>query len=100
MERPEFPRTGRWTNLRTRFLEENRPEELKRMQEDGTLTEYMNRIEDEYNERFDRMQDERLKASKLEVRYGRGEMDWQTYVSEFNQLRNEIYELLTDELCQ
>ena len=100
MAKPEFPRTGRWENIRTRFLEENRPEELKRMREDGTLTEYMNGIEDEYNERFDRMQSERLKSTQLEVRYGRGEMGWQEYVGEFNQLRNEIYELLTAEVCQ
>ena len=100
MAKPTYPRTGRWSNLRTRFLEENRPEELERMQEDGTLTEYMNQIEDEYNERFHRMEEERLKASQLEVRYGRGEMGWQEYVGEYNQLRNEIYELLTKDLCQ
>ena len=64
-----YPRTGRWSNLRTRFLEENRPEELKQMQEAGTLNEYMNKIEDEYNERFAKMEEERLKESQLEVRY-------------------------------
>lgn len=100
MGKPEFPRTGKWSNIRARFLEENRPEELQRMQEDGTLTECMNKIEDEYNGRFHRMEDERLKATQLEARYGRGEMGWQAYVGEFNQLRNEIYELLTAELCQ
>lgn len=95
-----YARTGRWSNLRTRFLEENRPEELDQMKKDGTITEYMNRIEDEYNERFDKMQEERLKTAQLEVRYGKGEIDWQTYIGEFNQLRNEIYELLTNDLCQ
>ena len=100
MAKPEFPRTGRWENIRTRFLEENRPEELKRMREDGTLTEYMNGIEDEYNERFDRMQSERLKSTQLEVRYGKGELELQEYLGEFNQIRNEIYELLTAELCK
>ena len=100
MTKPEFPRTGRWENIRTRFLEENRPEDLKRMREEGTLTEYMNGIEDEYNEKFDRMQTERLKSTQLEIRYGRGELGLQDYLGEFNQLRNEIYELLTAELCQ
>ena len=100
MAKPEFPRTGRWENIRTRFLEENRPEELKRMREDGTLTEYMNGIEDEYNEKFDRMQSERLKSTQLEVRYGKGELELQEYLGEFNQIRNEIYELLTAELCK
>ena len=96
----EFPRTGRWENIRTRFLEKNRPEELKRMREDSTLTEYMNSIEDEYNEKFDRMQSERLKSTQLEVRYGKGELELQEYLGEFNQIRNEIYELLTAELCK
>lgn len=100
MAKPEFPRTGRWENIRTRFLEENRPEELKRMREDSTLTEYMNSIEDEYNEKFDRMQSERLKSTQLEVRYGKGELELQEYLGEFNQIRNEIYELLTAELCK
>lgn len=100
MAKPEFPRTGRWENIRTRFLEENRPEELKRMREDGTLTEYMNGIEDEYNEKFDRMQSERLKSTQLEMRYGKGELELQEYLGEFNQIRNEIYELLTAELCK
>lgn len=100
MAKPEFPRTGRWKNIRTRFLEENRPEELKKMREDSTLTEYMNSIEDEYNEKFDRMQSERLKSTQLEVRYGKGELELQEYLGEFNQIRNEIYELLTAELCK
>ena len=100
MAKPEFPRTGRWENIRTRFLEKNRPEELKRMREDSTLTEYMNSIEDEYNEKFDRMQSERLKSTQLEVRYGKGELELQEYLGEFNQIRNEIYELLTAELCK
>lgn len=100
MAKPEFPRTGRWENIRTRFLEENRPEELKRMREDSTLTEYMNSIEDEYNEKFDRMQSERLKSTQLEVRYGKGELELQEYLGEFNQIRNEIYELLTAELSK
>ena len=95
-----YPRTGRWSNLRTRFLEENRPEELKQMQEAGTLNEYMNKIEDEYNERFAKMEEERLKESQLEVRYGKGEIDWQTYTGEFNQLRDGIYEDLAKALCQ
>ena len=95
-----YARTGRWSNLRTRFLEENRPEELKRMQEDGTLTEYLNQIEDKYNERFAQMEEDRLKETQLEVRYGRHEIDWQTYMGEFNQIRESIYELLTEELCK
>lgn len=93
-------KTGRWSDLRMRFLEENRPEELKQMQEDGTLTEYLDKIETEYSERFSRMSDDLLKKTQLEVRYGRGEIDWQTYVGEFNQLRNSICELFTEELCQ
>lgn len=93
-------KTGRWSDLRMRFLEENRPEELKQMQEDGTLTEYLDKIETEYSERFSQMSDDLLKKTQLEVRYGRGEIDWQTYVGEFNQLRNSICELFTEELCQ
>lgn len=93
-------KTGRWRDLRMRFLEENRPEELKQMQEDGTLTEYLDKIETEYSERFSQMSDDLLKKTQLEVRYGRGEIDWQTYVGEFNQLRNSICELFTEELCQ
>lgn len=93
-------KTGRWRDLRMRFLEENRPEELKQMQEGGTLTEYLDKIETEYSERFSQMSDDLLKKTQLEVRYGRGEIDWQTYVGEFNQLRNSICELFTEELCQ
>ncbi len=95
----EHARTRRWSNIRKRFLEENRPKELRQMQEDGTLTEYLNQIEDEYNERFARMEDEQLKKTKLEVRYGRHEIDWQIYVGEFNQIRANIHELLANELC-
>ena len=94
-----YPRTGRWSKLRTRFLEENRPDELERMKQDGTLTEYLNQIEDEYNERFARMEEDQLKKTQLEVRYGRHEIDWQTYMGEFNQIRASIHELLANELC-
>ncbi len=92
-------RRGRWSNLRKRFLEENRPEELKRMQEDGTLAEYLSKIEEEYSERFSRMVDVQLKKTQLEVRYGRREIDWQTYVGEFNQIRAHAAEILTNKLC-
>ena len=93
-------RSGRWYSLRERFLEEYRPEELKRMQKNGTLTEYLNKIEDEYSERFSRMVDDQLKKTQLEIRYGKHEIDWQTYVGEFNQIRENIRELLTNDLCQ
>ncbi len=96
----KYPRTGRWSNVRMRFLEENRPDELKQMRENGTLTEYLNKIEDEYHERFSKMEEEQLKKTQLEIRYGKKEIDWQTYISEFNQLRHNISELLTEELCQ
>ena len=45
------------------------------------------------------MEDEQLKETQLEVRYGRHEIDWQTYVGEFNQIRASIHELLANELC-
>ena len=96
----EHARTGRWSKLRARFLEENQPADLEKMREDGTLDEYLNRIEDEYNEQFSKMSDERVKETQLEIRYGRKEIDWQTYVGEYNQIRNEIRELLTAKLCQ
>ena len=99
-EYPEYPRTGRWSNLRTRFLEENRPEELEQMRENGTLTDYMNNLEDEYNERFNNMEEEQLKATQLQNRYGRGEIGQMEFVGEFNQIRARIYELLTEEICQ
>ncbi len=95
-----YPRTGKWSNLRTRFLEENRPGELERMKKDGTLEEYLNQIEDEYNERFARMEEDQLKKTQLEVRYGKREIDWQTYMGEFNQIRTNIAEILTEELCK
>ena len=93
-------KSGRWRTLKMNFLEENRPEELKKMQEDGTLAEYLDTIETEYSERFSKMEDDMLKKTQLEVRYGKGEINWQTYIGEFNQLRNNIYELLTEELYQ
>lgn len=95
----EHARTGRWSKIRTRFLEENRPDELAQMQKDGTLTEYLNKIEDEYNERYDRMQQEQLDKTQLEQRYSRKEINWQTYVGEYNQIRAHAADLLTNELC-
>ena len=91
-------RTGRWSKIRTRFLEENHPDELARMQKDGTLDDYMNRIEDEYNERYDRMQQEQLDKTQLEQRYSRKEINWQSYVGEYNQIRATAAEILTHEL--
>lgn len=91
-------KSGRWSRLREQFLEENRPEELKRMKEDGTLAEYLNKIEDEYSERFSQMEDDMLQKTQLEVRYGRHEIDWQTYMGEFNQIRATAAEILIHEL--
>lgn len=96
----KYRRKGRWSTLQRRFLEENRPKELEQMEKEGTLAEYLSDIEIEYSERFSRMEDDQLKRTQLEIRYGKGEINWQTYVGEFNQLRNSIYELLTEELCQ
>ncbi len=93
-----YARTGRWSNIRTRFLEENRPEELEQMKKDGTLTDYMNRIEDEYNERFFRMESKELERTQLEQRRSRGEIGILESVGEHNQIRASIAELLTAEL--
>ena len=96
----KYRRKGRWSTLRRRFLEENRPKELEQMEKEVTLAEFLSDIEIEYSERFSRMEDDQLKRTQLEIRYGTGEINWQTYVGEFNQLRNSIYELLTEDLCQ
>ena len=45
----KHPRAGRWSDLRKRFLEENRPEELKQMQKNGTLTEYLSPLRERRN---------------------------------------------------
>ncbi len=94
----KYARTGRWSNIRIGFLEENRPEELEQMKKDGTLTEYKNRIDDEYNERFHRMERAELERTKLELRRSRHEIGLLESIGEHNQIRASIAELLTAEL--
>ncbi len=68
------------------------------MKRDGTLTDYMNRIDDEYNERFHRMEKAELERTQLEQRRSRHEIGLLESVGEHNQIRASIAELLTAEL--
>jgi len=95
-EQTDIP-DGEWAGLRYRFLQEERPEELKAMIESGELYRHLEQIEDHYNDKMWDMIEAQMEREHIDNAYkARDPIGWAGHA---NRIRWQISEVFREEIC-
>ena len=94
----DIPYMGEWAELRKNFLLEEKPEDYDELEESKLLIEYLVGYEDRYSELFDT-----IVENQMEVEGVNEEMKVENplkWVGHVNNIRSQVREVLTAEICQ
>lgn len=94
----DIPYMGEWAELRKNFLLEKKPEDYDELEESKLLIEYLVGYEDRYSELFDT-----IVENQMEVEGVNEEMKVENplkWVGLVNNIRSQVREVLTAEICQ
>jgi len=94
----DIPYMGEWAELRKNFLLEEKPEDYDELEESKLLIEYLVGYEDRYSELFDT-----IVENQMEVEGVNEEMKVENplkWVGLVNNIRSQVREVLTAEICQ
>lgn len=93
----DIPYMGEWAELRKNYLLEEKPEDYDELESEHMLIEYLTGIEAAYSKRFDK-----LVESQMEYEGVNEEMKIENplkWVGLVNNIRSQVREILTYELC-
>ena len=94
----DIPYIGEWAELRKNFLLEEKPEDYDELKEGKLLIEYLIGYEDRYSELFDTMVENQMKVEGVnEEMKVENPLKW---VGLVNNIRSQIREVLTAEICR
>ena len=88
---------GAMASLRRHYLMEVRPELWKELVESGEAGPYLEQYEEEYSEKFRRMEREMLEEEEILGHPAPG-MDWYTWMTRNVQIWNEAMEIIQAEI--
>ena len=93
----EIPYMGMWADLRKNFLQEERPEDLEDLAKEHMLIEYFASIEDKYSNRFEELVERQMEREGIdEDLKAKNPLEW---VGLVNNIRSQVREILTEEIC-
>lgn len=93
----EIPYMGMWADLRKNFLLEERPEDLEDLAKEHMLIEYFAAIEDKYSNRFEELVERQMEREGIdEDLKAKNPLEW---VGLVNNIRSQVKEILTEEIC-
>jgi hypothetical protein len=95
---PEPVNYGMYGDMRLEFLEENEIDELSQMMYAGTLGQHLKMIDDQANERWDRMEEKLEEIKKTPEMHRMWEEDWLGYVGLLTNLRETERQKILREL--
>jgi hypothetical protein len=91
------PYMGEWAELRKNYLLEEKPEDFQELVESKLLLEYFEGIEEMYNNKFDELVEEQMEREGIDEELkSRDPLEWVGYV---NNIRSQVREILTAEIC-
>ena len=94
----DIPFMGEWAELRKNFLLEEKPEDYDELEEGKMLIEYLVAIQDRYEKRFDELVERQMEIEGInEEMKVQNQMKW---VGLVNNIRSQVREILTAEICQ
>ena len=91
------PYMGEWAELKKNYLLEEKPEDFKRLVESKLLLEYFEGIEEMYSNKFDELVEEQMEHDGInEELKSKNPLKW---VGLVNNIRSQVREILTAEIC-
>ena len=96
-EEYEIPYFGMWSDLRKKFLQEEKPEDLAELASENMLIEYLSGIEDKYSDRFEELVERQMEREGVDEELkAKNPLEW---VGRVNNIRSQVREILTEEIC-
>ena len=94
----DIPYMGEWAELRKNFLLEEKPEDYDELEEGKMLIEYLVGIQDRYDKMFDELVERQMELEGVnEELKVKNQLKW---VGLVNNIRSQVREILTAEICQ
>ena len=93
----DIPYIGEWADLRKNYLLEEKPEDYDELEREHMLVEYLTGIEAAYDKRFDELVERQMEYEGVnEELKVKDQLKW---VGLVNNIRSQVREILTAELC-
>ncbi len=93
----DIPYIGEWAELRKNYLLEEKPEDYDELEREQMLIEYLTGIEAAYGKRFDELVERQMELEGVnEEMKVKDQLKW---VGLVNNIRSQVREILTYELC-
>ena len=93
----DIPYIGEWADLRKNYLLEEKPEDYDELEREHMLIEYLTGIEAAYGKRFDELVERQMEYEGVnEEMKVKDQLKW---VGLVNNIRSQVREILTAELC-
>ena len=93
----DIPYIGEWAELRKNYLLEEKPEDYDELESEHMLIEYLTGIEAAYSKRFDELVERQMEYEGVnEEMKVTDQLKW---VGLVNNIRSQVREILTAELC-
>ena len=93
----DIPYIGEWSELRKNYLLEEKPEDYDELEREQMLIEYLTGIEAAYGKRFDELVERQMEFEGVnEEMKIKDQLKW---VGLVNNIRSQVREILTAELC-
>ncbi len=93
----EVPYIGEWSELRKKYLIEEKPADYEELVESKLLIEYFAGYEEMCRKRFDELVEEQMEHEGInEEMKSRNPLEWVSWV---NNIRSQVREILTAEIC-
>ena len=93
----DIPYIGEWSELRKNYLLEEKPEDYGELEREQMLIEYLTGIEAAYGKRFDELVERQMEFEGVnEEMKIKDQLKW---VGLVNNIRSQVREILTAELC-
>ena len=93
----DIPFMGEWAELKKNYLLEEKPEDYDELVSEDMLLEYLSATEDRYSKRFDELVERQMEidgvSEELKVT---NQLQW---VGRVNNIRSQVREILTAEIC-
>ena len=93
----DIPYIGEWAELRKNYLLEEKPEDYDELEREQMLIEYLTGIEAAYGKRFDKLVERQMELDGIDEELKvKDQLKW---VGLVNNIRSQVREILTYELC-
>lgn len=93
----DIPFMGEWAELKKNYLLEEKPEDYDELESEDMLIEYLSATEDRYSKRFDELVERQMEMQGVnEELKVTNQLQW---VGLVNNIRSQVREILTSEIC-